>query len=179
MLRTTFLMALVAVSALATIPALAQPAPSPHLEDLEIFEGFWNCNGMAFSSPFGPERPIRATINVEWTLDDFWLNSEYTERRTGKNPKPAAGHVHWGYDELTRKFTGYGVNNFGGYIKVDSDGWIGDTIIWSGTMNIGGTAFPTRDIFFRRSTREIQHRTEAQLDGQFVALNEETCRRVN
>ena len=157
----------------------AQTAPSPSLEELEVFEGFWNCNGTAFASAFGPERPIRATIRVEWVLNDFWLNSEYVERRTGKNPAPAAGHVHWGYDEKTQKLTGYGVNNFGGHIKVESDGFTGDTIVWSGTMNVGLASFPTRDTFIRKSSREIEHMTEADIGGQFVTLNRETCKKTN
>src|ERR1051325_10286817 len=121
----------VLVATLLAATVLAQPKPSPRLGDLKAFAGEWTCKGTTFTSSFGPAHPTAATIHVSWVLGSYWLRAMYAETKTPKNPIPAAGHVYWGYDEQTKKLTGYAVNNFGGHVKVESDGWKGDTIVWS------------------------------------------------
>lgn len=157
--------------------ALAQ-APSPRLADLKEFSGNWTCKGIAFASPWGPEHPTTAKIQVQWILGGYWLNAQYAETKTPQNPKPAAGRVHWGWDEQKKTFTGYAVNNFGGHVTIDSSGWQGDTIVWNGMMSIGGTTFATRDTFIRTKAGQIRHMTEAQQNNQWNKLNEETCRKT-
>ena len=163
--------------ALVATTALAQPKPSPRLGDLTAFAGNWRCTGTTFASPWGPEHPTTANIRVEWVLGRFWLNAEYAEKKTARNPNPASGHVHWGYDEQTKKLTGYAVNNFGGHEMVESDGWTEDTIVWTGKMSAGGMTVATRDTFVRKGARAVQHKTEAELQGRWMKLNEETCKK--
>jgi hypothetical protein len=157
--------------------AFAQPAPSPRLGDLQSFAGTWTCTGKAFQSPWGPEHPTTATIRVIWDPGRYWLHAAYAEQKTARNPHPASGHVFWGYDEASKKFIGYAVNNFGGHETIESDGWKGETIVWTGTMQGAGASIPTRDTFTRKSAREVTHLTEAELGGKWMPLDGETCRK--
>jgi len=157
--------------------AFAQTAPSSRLGDLKPFAGSWRCTGKAFKTQWGPEHPTIATIHVTWVLNSFWLHANYAEQKTKSNPHPAAGHVYWGYDEKLKKLAGYAVNNFGGRVAVESDGWNGDTIVWSGEMSAGGTSFPTRDTFVRRNKSTIEHKSEAQVGGNWIELDTESCRK--
>lgn len=165
------------VLALIVFTAAAMAQPSPRLRDLNSFAGTWTCNGKAFATPWGPEHPTTATIHVVWDLGAYWLHADYAEKKTASNPHPAAGHVYWGWDELEKKFAGHFVNNFGGHEVIASDGWHGDTIIWTGQMNTPQGPMATRDTFVRKSGREITHTTEAQMKGAWSELDAETCKK--
>jgi len=169
----------VLIAILLATAALAQPKPSTHLGDLSSFVGDWTCHGKTLASQFGPEHPTTASIHVSWVLGSFWLQAQYAEKKTPQNPHPASGHVYWGYDEMTKKLTGFGVNNFGGHVKIESDGWHGDTIIWTGTMSAGGATFGTRDTFIRKSSREVSHTTQAQMGANWTTIDEETCKKTS
>ena len=168
----------VLIATLLASTVIAQSKPSPRLGDLKAFAGTWSCKGTAFKTQWGPEHPTAATIKVWWVLGSFWLKAEYTEKKTPQNPHPAAGHVYWGYDERTKSLMGYAVDNFGGHVVIESDGWHGDTIVWNGTMSVAGMSFPTRDTFIRKSAKEVSHTTQAQMNNQWMTLNEETCRKT-
>ena len=169
----------VLIATLVAATTLAQPQPSSRLGDLKAFAGNWRCTGTAFQTNWGPEHPTTAKIKVTWVLGRHWLNVQYEEVKTKQNPNPASGHVHWGYDEGTKKLTGYGVNNFGGHVFVESDGWQGNTIVWSGTMSAGGASFQTRDTFVLNNPREVRHTTEAEMGGHWMKFDEETCRKTS
>ncbi|HSY51700.1 MAG TPA: DUF1579 family protein [Thermoanaerobaculia bacterium] len=174
MLKLPYLFVL---AALVVASAFAQPKPSPRLADLQSFAGTWRCNGKAFASAWGPEHATRATIHVVWALRGFWLAIDYTEYKTLHNPHPAQGTVLWGYDEGTQKLTGYAVDNGGGHSMVESTGWDGATIVWSGPMHVAGMTIPSRNTFVRKSPREIKHTTEAEIEGKWQTFDEETCRK--
>ena len=167
----------VILTVLATTAFAQQPKPSPRLGDLRAFTGTWRCDGIAFASPWGIEHPTKATIRVSWVLNGFWLYAEYAEQKTAQNPNPAAGRVYWGHDDQKKKLSGYAMNNFGGSVVIESDGWKGNTIVWNGTMSLGGMDIPTRDTFIQKNAREVAHTTEAQMNGQWVQLSSETCRK--
>lgn len=168
---------LVTLTLLATTTLAQQPKPSPRLAGLNAFTGTWRCTGTAFASPWGPEHPTAAKIRVAWVLGGFWLEADYAEQKTAKNPNAAAGRVYWGHDDQKKKLSGFAVNNHGGSVSIESDGWSGDTIVWNGTMSLAGMTIPTRDTFVRKSAREIAHKTEAEMNGQWVQLTGETCRK--
>lgn len=126
-----------------------------------------------------PEHATRAWIHVISTLGGFWIDSDYSEDRTSQNPHPNAGKVHWGFDEGAQKFTGYAIDNNGGINSLESDGFQGDTIVWRGTARTAAGTFATRDTFARKSSTGILHTGEAFLNGVWVKLDEETCRKFH
>ena len=168
---------LMTLTLIATTAMAQQPKPSPRTGDLNAFTGTWRCDGTAFASPWGPEHRTKATIRVAWVLNGFWLHAKYAEQKTAQNPYPAAGDVYWGYDEQKKKLSGCALNNFGGFVAIESDGRTGDTNVWNGTMSLGGLNIKTRDTFVRKSAREVTHKTEAEKDGTWIPLSAETCRR--
>jgi len=156
--------------------AVAQPAPpSKRLADLTHFQGTWTCTGKAFASPWMPEHSKVATIHVDWVLGGYFLNAVWVERKTASNPRPAAGHVYWGYDEQTKKFAGWAADNFGANGPIASAGWDGDTIVWTGSFTVNGVTINTRDKFVRKSAKQIDHTTEADMGGTWTLFNQETC----
>jgi len=170
----------VLLAACVAATAFAQPAPSPKLDQLEPFLGLWRCSGTAFTTPLSKEHKTRAWIHVTSELSGFWVDSEFSEDRTSENPHPNAGKVHWGFDETTQKFTGSAVDNNGGLnTPLESDGMQGDTIVWRGTAHTAAGAFATRDTFTRKSSTEIAHTGEAFLNGVWIKLDEESCRKFH
>jgi len=157
--------------------ALAQPQPSPKIAELQTFVGLWRCSGATIATAAAPAHPTRAWINVIMTLRDFSVDIDYSEDRTSQNPHPNAGKVHWGWDEGTQKYTGYAIDNSGGINSLESDGFQGNTIVWRGMERIAGAAFPTRDTFTKKNATEIDHTGEAFLNGVWVQLDQESCRR--
>ena len=162
--------------AMLSSAAFAQPAPSPKVGELKTFLGLWRCSGKTLVAP---QHPTRAWINVVMTLRDFWVDVDFSEDRTSDNPHPNGGKVHWGWDEGTQKYTGYAIDNGGGINSLESDGFTGDTIVWRGMERIGGAAFPTRDTFKKTSATQIDHTGEAFVNGVWVTLDQETCRKFH
>jgi hypothetical protein len=165
------------LAALVVVPTFSQPKPSPRLADLKPFAGTWRCSGKAFASAWGPEHATRATIHVVWKLRGYWLAIDYEEVKSAGNPHPAEGYVYWGYDEGTQKLTGHAVDNGGGHSTIESTGWEGDTIVWSGPMHVAGMTIASRNTFVKKSASEIRHMTEAEIEGKWQKFDEETCRK--
>ena len=171
MVRISF----VALMLLAVTVAAQPTPPSKRLADLHDFQGTWTCTGKALASPWMPEHSKIATIHVNWVLGDYFLNAVWVEKKTASNPHPAAGHVYWGYDEQAKKFVGWAADNFGANGPIESTGWAGDAIVWTGSFTVNGHAINTRDKFVRKGPKQIDHATEADLGGTWTLFNQETC----
>lgn len=161
---------------LITVAAFGQT--NPKLKELQIFVGTWHCTGTAFASPWGPEHPTTATVNGSWILGGAWLQIEYTEAKTAKNPHPYAVHDLMSYDQEPKAFVSGSVDDMGGYATAQSPGWQADKLIFSGPMHGGGATIKSRDIFTKVSANEVRHASEMEeKDGKWKKLDEETCKR--
>ena len=77
---------LAVVVCLITMAAFGQS--NPKLKEVQYFVGTWQCTGVAFASPMGPEHPTKATVHGSWVLGGAWLELHYAETKTAKNPHP-------------------------------------------------------------------------------------------
>jgi len=162
---------------LAATAAFAQK-PSEKLKELKPFVGTYVCKGITFASDFGPEHATVATVTGTWTLGGYWLNVDYKETKTAKNPMPYRGTIVMGYDEAAKKFVTGFVDNFGGYGTQSSDGWEGDKMVLSGTVHMGPMMPEGRDVFVKKSAKEMTHMFEMKLpSGEWKKMDEETCKR--
>jgi len=176
---------------LAGMPAYAQnPKPEPsstapappkapaELAQLKIFLGNWKCEGKAPASEMAPAHATHSTVSAKMDLDNFWMMFHVEEKKSKDNPVAVRGTGYWTYDASAKRFGGPWVDNFGGTGSEWSTGWSGDTISFEGEMNLQGHKMPVRDVFIKKSDREMSHKSEAQLKpGQWTTMGEETCKK--
>ena len=120
-------------------------------------------------------RETSATVDVSWTLNDYWLSIYYRESKTAINAHPVEVRIFWGWDEQTKKFSSGSVDNMGSYFIQNSPGWDGSKLTFDGDLHAGGTTMKVRDIFTKVSTTKLEHLAEVEMDGKWTKLDEETC----
>jgi uncharacterized protein DUF1579 len=161
------------ILALASSTLLA--APGPRLTELQPLAGHWTCQGTAFAFLGMPEHKTSATIDGAWTLNNYWFELHYQESKSATNPAPVEVIYFWGWDDQTRKFASSAVDNGGGHFNQSSTGWDGDAITFEGDMHIAGTTMRFHDVFQKAGASTIRHKGEAQIDGKWTKLDEESC----
>ena len=150
---------------------------NPKLKEVKFFVGTWQCTGITFASPMGPEHPTKATVNGSWTFGGAWLEIHYAEVKTAKNTHPFELRAFWGYDEEPKAFVSDTVDNMGSYSIGQSPGWEGDKLIFTGPMHGGGMTMKARDIFTRVGTSQVDHEGEFEENGTWKKLDKEVCKR--
>lgn len=166
---------LAVVLCLITVAAFGQV--NPKVKELQTFIGTWQCKGITFASPMGPEHPTKATVHGTWILGGAWVQINYTELKTAKNPHPYAVQEVLSYDEQPKAFVAGAVDNMGGYSTQQSPGWDGDKLVFTGPMHSGGATMNSRDIFTRVGKNEVRHESEMEMDGKWTKLDQETCKK--
>jgi hypothetical protein len=147
------------------------PRPAPELAGLRAFVGNWVCDGRAPASQGVPERRTRSTVRITADLDGFWYSVRYEESERGG----FKGQAYWGYDPGVKRFVETAVDSFGGIGTSTSTGWQGDRFVWLGDVVAGGQKTSLRDTFQKRG-RDLLHTSEAQINGRFTVVLDETCR---
>jgi len=175
--------AVLALGAVAALPALCQPpsgppAPAPELKQLAFFAGTWSCKGKAEASPMGPEHPTQATVHVGNDIGGFWYVGHYAEKKTAANPHPMVFHFVQGYDATAKAFSMDCFDAFGGRCHQTSAGWQDDKLVYSGESTGGGPATPVRDTFTKKGKAGLEHAGEMQVEGKWVFTDHETCTRI-
>jgi hypothetical protein len=163
------------IVSLVTVAAFGQT--NPKLKELQTFVGTWKCTGTTFASPMGPEHPTMGTVNGEWILNGSWVEVRYTESKTAKNPHPYAVRMLLSYDEQPKAFVSGAVDNTSGYSTEQSTGWQADKLTFSGVMHAGGATMNARDIFMKVGKNEVRHESEMEMNGKWVKLDQESCKR--
>ena len=166
---------LAVVVCLVTVAAFGQS--NPKLKELQTFVGTWQCTGVAFASPMGPEHATKATVNGAWILNGSWVEIRYTETKAAKNPHPYAVRMLLSYDEQPKAFVSGAVDNMSGYSTAQSPGWENDKMTFAGAQHGGGATMNVHDIFTRVGKNEVRHETEMEMNGKWVKLDQETCKR--
>jgi hypothetical protein len=80
-----------------------------------------------------------------------------------------------GYNSGTKKFLDGAVDNMGGYGTSEGDGWVGDTLTFTGPSHMGAQTMQARDIFTKKSATKFVHEGEMEMGGKWQKLDEETC----
>jgi len=147
------------------------------LKTLDAMIGKFQCKGMAFASPMGPEHATTATVESKWVLGGQWAGYTYAEKKTTANPKPFVVSGYMGYDPAMKKFVNGGVDNMGGYGTAQADGWMGDDLVFVGPYNGGGMTMNGRDTF-TKSANGLKHMYEVEENGTWKKMSQETCTRM-
>ncbi|HUK12062.1 MAG TPA: DUF1579 family protein [Thermoanaerobaculaceae bacterium] len=158
--------------------ASGPPSPPAEMAQLKPFAGQWSCTGKMEATPFGPAHKSITRVIAHSDLGGFWISGRVTETKTAESPMPIAGMFHETWDPGNKQFLMLWVDNMGGWSQETSTGWNGDTIVFSGDGFGGGQKMGERDSFTRKSDGEFLHTMELNLNGQWTALGQETCRAV-
>ena len=158
--------------------AMPMPKAPAELAQFKIFLGNWKCEGKAPDSPMGPAHATHTTVSARMDLDNFWMMFHVEEKKTRENPAGIKGTGYWTYDASTKRFGGPWVDNVGVTGNEWSAGWQGDTISFEGEMTFMGQKMQVRDVFTKKSDREMTHKSEAAMKpGQWTTMAEETCKK--
>jgi hypothetical protein len=68
------------------------------------------------------------------------------------------------------------VDNMGAWSTETSPGWQGDTMVWTGEGSLNGMKVGSRDTFTKKGA-DLHHVGEVQMDGKWVTLQDELCKR--
>lgn len=173
--RTLFSALPAAVLLQAGILAQEMPKPAPEMSQLAYFEGSWSCQGKISESPMGPAGEIQSTAEIKRDLNGFWQTGMI--KGTMTNMPPMEGRFHATYDPGAKQFLMLWVDNMGGWSQSRSDGWKGDTIVYEGESHMGPEKMRMRDTFVRSDTGTMKHTWEAEMNGKWTNLGEETCKK--
>ena len=124
-----------------------------------------------------PKHAVTATVNGKWTLNDMWLDMSYVETKTKANPNPFDVRGFFGYDSETKKLALGSIENDGGYSTESSNGWEGDSIVFTGPNHMGGMTVTGRDTWTKISKTKLTYSFQVEDKGSWTKLIEETCTR--
>lgn len=181
MTKTQTTLAMLGLAVLGAVPtAFAQgaqpPGPPKELAQLKAFQGSWLCHGNVPAGPYGPARKTATTIKIDGDLDGMWFSGRIGDLPSKGNPNPFKGVVHMGYDALAKNYVMFWIDNTGGRATQTSPGWEGDKMVWLGEGSVDGKKVGARDTFTRKGA-DFQHLGEFQLDGKWVVVQDELCKR--
>lgn len=176
-MRTRTLFGALSAGLLLQAGILAQetPKPAPEMSQLEFFEGSWTCQGKVNESPMGPAGEVQSTADIKRDLGGFWQSGSI--KATMKNMPPMEGRFHVTYDPGRKQFVMMWVDSMGGWAQNTSNGWKGDTIVYEGESHMGPQTMTARDTFTRTDAATMTHTWEAQMNGKWTPLGEETCKK--
>lgn len=163
------------VLASSTLAAADAPGPNAKVKELKPFEGRWSCQGTAFAFMSFPEHKTTAKMEATWGLGGYWLQVSFKEAKTAINPNPVEVGYFWGWDDQAKKMVSVGVDNSGAHFTHFSPGWDGDHVTFDGELRIADKVLKFHDVFTKVSATKVMHRGEAEIDGKWTKLDEETC----
>jgi hypothetical protein len=153
---------------------LGSPRPAPEMAQLKAFDGSWACTGTMKPSPFGPGGRMTSTVRSRTELGGFWQSGTVNGRSPGL--PPFEGQFHATYDPAGKRLVMLWVDNMGGWSHTTAPDWKGDTAVFAGDSFMAGKRFATRDTFTKgRGT--LRHASEIEVDGKWLELGDETCRK--
>jgi hypothetical protein len=152
-------------------------AASDPLKQLEPMIGKWQCTGIAYATPWGPEHPTSGEVAQSWIMDGKWLSFTYAEKKTADNPMPFTVVGYFGYDPELKMYVVGSVDSAGGYATGAGSGWVGDAMTFEGPWHVGGMTSKSRDTFTKKGANQIMHLGELEQNGAWMKLGQETCTR--
>ena len=157
-------------------PGAAQtPKPAAEMAQLKFFDGSWSCEGTMQPSPFGPGGKMKSSVTSKTDLGGFWQSG--TVKGTMAGMPPFEGHFNMTYDPGGKQFAMMWVDNMGAWTHSTAPGWQGEKIVFAGDSFMNGQKVPSRDTFAKATDGSMKHQWEMQIDGKWMPMGDETCRK--
>jgi len=114
------------------------PNPKPDVTAMSYFNGTWTCHQMVR----GKDRSDTSTSMMD--LNDRWIKTTdvapvFDSYRT----IPVNSTTYTTYDASVKRYVQVEVDDFGGYGIAYSDGWTGDSIVWTDKSAANGAVTMT------------------------------------
>ena len=161
---------------LAFAQAPPPPKPAAEMAQLKMFDGAWSCAGEVPAGPMGPAQKTKTTVKVHTDLGGFWQVGTVTMTSTGM-PGVFEGRFQTTYDAGQKAFVMLWADNMGGYSTEVAPAGDADKMVYLGEGSMGGQKMQTRDTFVKAADGSFKRSGEAQINGQWVSMGEETCHR--
>jgi len=88
------------------------------------------------------------------------------------------GMFHITYDPAQKRYVLLWVDNTGGWSQETATGWEGDKLVFSGDGSMMGQKVTGRDTFIKATDGSFKHTMEAQMNGQWTSMGDETCKKA-
>ena len=164
-----------AITLLALAVATSAFAADSPMKQIDFFAGTWQCKGVQTMG--GPAIHYTGTATGTWVLDKKWLDIRVSQVKTKENPTPFSGRSYMGYDQESKKYVQYWVDNMGGFESAMFNGWSGDKLMWETTAHMGSMSANSRDIFTKNGNNKMTHTFELEQSGKWTEVMKETCER--
>lgn len=160
---------------------VAGPPPIEQVAALDFFAGKWNCKGRVFGGPGFGDMHWSDTATFTMKRDLFrWYNGRFEEKRTKEIPNPLIFVEHQGYNFILKKFVRRAITNVGDIVDATSDGWSGDTLVWSGTWTgdlIVPGPHPFKQTITREGKKQFSYLMELEYKGNWLPAIQHTCKK--
>jgi hypothetical protein len=164
-------------SAAPAAAAMPQPTPAPEMAQLKPFDGSWSCAGEIPAGPMGPAQKTVNLVKTHMGMGGFWQVGTVT--MSSGPMKGFEGTFNNTYDPGQKKYVMVWMDNTGGYAQQLASGWEGDKMVYVGEGSMMGQKMATRDTFTKSADGStFKHGSEAQMEGKWVSMGEETCRKA-
>ncbi len=172
-MRTSIALGVVTLLAAGVARGQEMPKPASEMSQIAYFEGNWSCQGKMLETPFGPAGEMKGTVTVKKDLGGFFQSG--VVKGTMPNMPPFEGRFHVTFDPGAKQFVMLWVDSMGGWAQSSASGWKGDTLVYEGDSHMGPQTFKSRDTFTRAGASAMKHAWEANVNGKWIAIGEETC----
>jgi hypothetical protein len=160
-------------------PAGELPRPAPELGQLDWLKGSWRCDGTTPAgamAPGSPAQKYKATFKFGRTLDGYWADMEYEQKKSPTHPTAVKVHGLINWDASQGKFVAWGFDSLGGVsvvtASVNDGGWVA-----TGEQVMGGKRVPYRESITRQGDREMVSKGEVKMGADWTTLFENVCKK--
>jgi hypothetical protein len=119
---------------------------------------------------------MTSTARIHDDLGGFWQSGRIKGTMPGM--PTFEGMFHTTYDPAAKQYVMLWVDSIGASARSTSRGWQGDKIVYEGEMQMGGQKMMGRDTFAKAAGGSMKHSWEMQVDGKWVPMGDETCRKA-
>lgn len=151
-------------SSAAQTPAAPTP-PALVAEQLEFFNGTWNCTGTS-----------DGTMTQKPELGGWWYAVRFEQKKSKTSPQPYLSTSMLGYDTSRKLFTRTDFDNRGALVRITSKGWQGDSWVWEGTITSPERSGEYRQTLSRVAGTKNEFTARSEMNGKVYI--EMTCKRA-
>ena len=154
---------------------MGAPKPSDEITAMaKDMVGVWKCDGKMNMA--GHEMAQKGKMVFTKELDGHFIVGRYESPKTKENPAGYKGHSMMSYDAATKTYTSVEHDNMGGVGMMESKGWEGDTLTWTGKAKMMGMEMPCKQTITRKGPREVSMTGEMG-SGDHAMKWESTCKK--
>jgi hypothetical protein len=136
--------------------------------------GVWKCEGKMNMG--GKEMKDTGKMTFTSELDGHFIGGRYDSPKSKDNPMGFKGKSMMGYDRGTKMFVSTGYDNMGGMMSMQSKGFEGDKLEWTGKGKMMGAEMDSKETITKKGPREVTISGTMSGGGQTMSWDS-TCKK--